>query len=84
MYKKLINLSDDDGDDYEKLKKNCKIKDKKNVKKIKNLVKKNEDSCFYVSGRHSLPNRSKNYDSIFLRDMNNSEERLNFLAGRVR
>lgn len=82
MYKKLINLSDDEDDD--KIKKNCKIKDKKNVKKIENLVKKSYDSCFYVSGRHSLPNRSKNYDSIFLRDMNNSEERLNFLAGRVR
>lgn len=83
MYKKLINLSDDDDDD-EKIKKNRKIKDKKNVKNIENLVKISDDSCFYVSGRHSLPNRSKNYDSIFLRDVNNSEERLNFLAGRVR
>lgn len=77
MYKKLINLSDDDEDDP-------KIKDKKNGRKMQNLVKKSDDSCFYVSGRHSLPNRSKNYDSIFLRDVNNSEERLNFLAGRVR
>lgn len=83
MYKKLINLSDDDDDDDDKkIKKNRK--DNKNVKNIENLVKKSDDSCFYVSGRHSLPNRSKNYDSIFLRDVNNSEERLNFLAGRVR
>lgn len=82
MYKKLINLSDDEND--EKIKKNRKIKDKKCLRKTDSFVKKFNDSCFYVSGRHSLPNRSKNYDSIFLRDMNDCEERLNFLAGRVR
>lgn len=39
MYKKLINLSDDD-EDSEKVKKNCKIKDKKSWKKMKIYLRK--------------------------------------------